>query len=407
MEAKIRAPRKKRRIVLWLAFLGVGMGVTGVLWLYNAGNTSVNESLNTRQKEINRPADAITSKKESNRANQIETSAAKTNDPGRQPSNQEFQVGENSKYMRGKSSSDLSNKIAFLNIEPAIPNTDIFSESAGLESTIEKNDKSFEAISSLPAERFYSIGNRQPDSALFKTVAIKKVEKQLTRLAWIVQLRYGRSWAGADGMQGAASLNFAADPSPSNNPVFGNVQANITGGPFLSAGVLLKKNISSRLKGSAGLQYALYTQKVAVGRKVLVSASSNANFRAIELYEANGGQGSYHNKFQMISVPLALELKPVRSIPLSVQAGVAPGYLVRNKALQYLPGTTYFREVVPAVQRWQLPVHAGLQYRIGATKNWELLAGPFASYHITPMANRKYNDRHLASFGAGIQLQVK
>lgn len=409
VEARIRAPRKKRRLIFWLLPLFIAGGAAVWLWQDGAGSphtsTTDNQIVTTHK-----PVKKETSNQKETNSVAIENNVAE-NKPAAFIEKENSFLNANRIFPKNKRFASAGDKVfarsGFTGTIKAA--TDLKQDSFFIDALHETKQpilaaRQVDSINRLAAMHNQLLENWQPDSALVKDIVLTNKKTQ-RRWHWSVQVQYGRSWAGSEGRIAASNLNFTADPAAA--PPSNNIQATVRDGHFLSAGFLLHRSINSRISLSGGLQYSQYTQRISVGKKRMLGAGTSASFSRQMVYEAGSGGGYYYNKFEMLSLPLAVGVQPFHSLPLEAQLGIAPGYLFRNRALQYLPGTPYFTEVNPDVQRWQLPLQAAVHVQLYAGPKFGLRAGPFVNVHLTGINNRTATSRRFNAAGAALQFQLK
>lgn len=161
-------------------------------------------------------------------------------------------------------------------------------------------------------------------------------------------------------------------------------------GPSFQIGVGISKPISNRLSVVSGLQYAYFSNRIEVGRKI-DSVTMNANFRLQALqstpttaaYNAAGNNGTtYVNAYHYLQVPLELSWAVDPAKRFTWNNGFLIGYLISTDALHYNATAGAYYQDNSLVNKWQTSVQTSFQYRLFKSSSWNINLGPYVNYQL-------------------------
>jgi hypothetical protein len=174
-----------------------------------------------------------------------------------------------------------------------------------------------------------------------------------------------------------------------------------------SFGFLIRKLVGKKLNFSSGLNYAYYSTIIDRGNVTPSSFSTNVGSGTVTNGGgnfSNGGNGSFYNyvnQFHFLGLPVAVDIRPVRKLPVHVRGGISVQQLVSTNALVFDQMSKAYTYNSDAYQKTQIFSELGLNYSV-RRKNAQMLIGPQFSYGITKM-EKVYPSRHLFSFGLNAQ----
>jgi len=236
------------------------------------------------------------------------------------------------------------------------------------------------------------------DTRSIEVVKKKKGEKVSGKIIWGVNLSAGSSVITEEAFSfksstAAADRQYSAPgSSPGGNPATGG------GGPgggtyytygqsenkaafAFKAGVIARKNISKRSSLSAGLTYSYLADKIMIGTNQTPSQS----FSALWYYSGSPKQ-TYTDHFHFIEIPLIYNLRVTNNEDhfLSINAGVAPSYLVATNALIYdttMGGIYYHNKDL--ITKAHFNFISGVAYQFKNKKDLVFSVGPQFSFDVT------------------------
>ncbi len=180
--------------------------------------------------------------------------------------------------------------------------------------------------------------------------------------------------------------NRSLEPSPIENAI------------SFGAGLLVQKQLNNRFEISAGLRYQYLSTRRMVGIKVNSFASGNIS---------SGGYTSaqYHdyiNRFHFISLPISMNYRPLKRIPLQVQGGVSFQHLLATNALHFNQSTRVYQKDESMFRKNQVFAEGSLSYTF-PVKKLALSVGPQVQYSLMSLGEA-YNGQHL--FTAGFRTKI-
>lgn len=173
-------------------------------------------------------------------------------------------------------------------------------------------------------------------------------------------------------------------------------------GNAFSLGGIVSRQLSSRLNVSVGLRYAYASTNIKTGVKKdtsIVVENGPANYtNAYAIYRGVPVR-DHENKFHSIQMPVAVQWKVNRNLPLYTSIGVSVGYMINTNALIYnrALGGFYFHDS-KAFNHFQFGLNCGLSYGF-KIKNSELQIGPVISMEMTRLMKKGYDTKGYMMFG--------
>ena len=152
----------------------------------------------------------------------------------------------------------------------------------------------------------------------------------------------------------------------------------------LEIGLTAERQVSRTLSVSAGLGYSYYSTVIGVGKKLSQAAVTASNFRG-SLYYVNVGHGEYYvNKFHFISLPVSMQVRLLKRLPVLLHAGLSLRRLLATNGLQYDAAAQVYLKDPGAFRKTQVFSGIGLDYALsGKRSSWR--AGPQFDYGLTRM----------------------
>ena len=110
----------------------------------------------------------------------------------------------------------------------------------------------------------------------------------------------------------------------------------------------------------------------------------------------------YLNRFHFISLPLAVNYRPLKKIPLQLQGGVSFQHLLATNALHFNQATRVYQKDESMFRKNQVFAEGGLSYTF-PVKKLALSVGPQVQYSLMSLGE-DYNGQHL--FTAGFRTKI-
>jgi hypothetical protein len=206
---------------------------------------------------------------------------------------------------------------------------------------------------------------------------------------------------------GQKSLDFSYSPGSSPGIVLRGPSA-VQKGLSLSAGLLVQKQLSHRLRFSTGLMYNYYSNSMEVGSAVRRDTTFQTDYAVSQYYTnsiaANGFMQSYQNRYHFISLLVAIDWQLLKKSPLDFHAGLSLQQLIASNALVFDYASQAYYHSNSAFNRTQLFFEFGLNYAFPLPKS-RLTVGPQVQYGLGRL-EKDNSKHHLFSYGLNARLQL-
>ncbi len=182
--------------------------------------------------------------------------------------------------------------------------------------------------------------------------------------------------------------NRSLDPSPMQNAV------------SFAAGMVMRKQINEKFAFATGLRYQYLSASRKVGFKV-VSFSTGSSGNLSGAY-SSAQYHDYMNRFHFLSVPVNLEYRPLKKIPLQVMGGLAFQHLFETNALHFNQLSRVYQKDDEQFRKNQVFAEGGLNYTFPLGK-LSVSAGPHFQYSLMSLGET-YKGQHF--FTAGLKTKI-
>jgi len=172
--------------------------------------------------------------------------------------------------------------------------------------------------------------------------------------------------------------------------------------------------VSRRINLVAGLRYSYRSDRITVGSSLdsaIVPSSSSAQFgMANRAYQYQGApHQSVTNSYHFIQLPVQwqLQLNKGKTLPITWEIGITPGWLVHTNAMVY--DTSYYGIYYrgkDAFSRFQLHAETGFSLHLGNRSKWRWAIGPEFNFALTPLIKEAYDPRQFLLYG-GLRAQIQ
>ncbi len=196
----------------------------------------------------------------------------------------------------------------------------------------------------------------------------------------------------------APGTAVAADPTPSD----------VKPGPSFQASIAVSRPVGRKTSFITGLQYAFFSNRIEVGRKI-DSSAMNSNFRmqaiqGIAAYTGVGNNGkTYYNTYHYLQLPLEIGWALDAQKRLSWNNGIVLGYLLSTDALHYDETAGAYYKNNDLVNKFQTSAQTSFQYRLFPGKTWSLSVGPYLNYQLRNI-DRTADSKRLLTVGFNARL---
>lgn len=437
VEAAIAPERRKRRVVLWVLFLGFVAGAGW--WAMNNSEskteTAVNKNIpiSTAAKSSTKPTLSL---KKNDRLNRDKNDVVleHTKNINHQAVAGKAGIGSNTTAQEttgikrngdthaavvwnenNHANSLIYNQHNAVNFDKAMPRTATPAANKVPRTIIQKAwlMNLQKPVFEIPEPKSLRLRNVDSVSAHFKDVVRHKRKSFLS-----FSLQSGLAGLYNKGLLSAAKAAFDNSASPvvslsqmRNNTTVVNPATPLPG-IYVEAGAYWNKPLQKRFTLIAGLQYGWYTQRMRTGsqlqQQTLLLSSGADMLSSSEAVFTPGSAGDFINQYHVVSIPVQLRWQAGRRLPLRLQGGVSPGFIVAAKSLQYDAASKLYYQSNEGLRRLQLAAMAEADYRIGKSKKYLFYIGPRAGYQLSTLRRKaSFNNGHLFQYGIGWSMESK
>ena len=161
----------------------------------------------------------------------------------------------------------------------------------------------------------------------------------------------------------------------------------------------------------SGLRYSYYSNAIQVGslvnRDTAIYRSNAGVLRTKSFYRNDANKQDYTNQYHFIQLPLGVEYKLVKSLPLLLQIGAKIEQLLGSNALSYNQyGSVYVKDK-EMLARTGVNLFSGVSYQFRSHKAFSFAIGPQIHYGLTNLSKNKSNDQHLYFTSISAQFFLK
>lgn len=218
------------------------------------------------------------------------------------------------------------------------------------------------------------------------TVAAKRKVASLNK-KWKFSLSVQAGWSSLASLQLSSRPLDYASPNQNTGSGFSNNPANpnsSTGNTAFVISAGLSRDISRRIRVRVGFNYATYRSQTKVGtfRPLDTMLRYQSAMVGVGGYYRNGNQQDYTTRSHVLEIPVSLDYKLLRALPLYVSAGGAYGRLLKTNAITFDRTSNIYYENNQNFNRNQFALFSSLQYGIINKQGFSLRAGPVVQYQL-------------------------
>lgn len=237
------------------------------------------------------------------------------------------------------------------------------------------------------------------DSSETKPAKIVTKQKKWEKVI-LVQMGWS-NYGGSLFNNTVGALDISSSSMQTGSSISGSNYPNkITKGAAFAIGAGVKRVLNKRLKISLAIQYSFYSTNMRIGRAVPDSAPVFNMNRAPSGYYLNTMENNYTNKLHVAELPVSLEYRLLRKLPLQLSLGASYGYLLRTNALTFNNITnTYYYNRSNYVSNY-LNIFSSLQYQFLHKGKVKVQTGPVILYNTIKLEKTsRIGVQHLYSYG--------
>lgn len=407
IESRIQPEKRRRRLVFWLFFLLVLLTAAG-WWLVVPSNSSKpsivgqaktieeKKTANESQKssvteEVTTKANGSTSQKKSIDEKTIDKKknlfladvSSRINDAERHSL-----VKILSKERKTEFSTNPSQTSVRKNVIARKENRNKTEANTLKQDQISTTSQTTTGVDSVAQSKTVEPNNTAPpiavDSAKKKIAASKK--------KWSNKILFSVGWSGV--VYAGSSDKYYSSPSGVTNGGYGNMldrePSEVTKGASFSVGYAKEKVFSSRLSLSGGLQYVYYSthQKVGVYKPLDTAVRFQNDALSIPGYFSSSSSSAsvsltnYTSHYHTIELPVGLQWRLSKRVPLLLSTTVSYGRLLSSNALTFDDASGVYYANKQNNRKSFVNTAVGLQYTVLNKTGWKLSAGPAVQYDL-------------------------
>lgn len=177
-------------------------------------------------------------------------------------------------------------------------------------------------------------------------------------------------------------------------------------GLSLQLGVKFMKPLNRRLNVTMGLAYYYASTHQKIGEVVAEDSVFRNNFTSpvrVNRYYRTGSTENYTNSYHFVEIPLGINWRVNKNIPLELQTGFTVAQLIAAKALTYDGYGNYYRNN-KLLYHTHVTFNGSLSYRLLNIRQHAVYAGPYFKYHLTQL-EKSNSGQFLFSAGMGISVK--
>ena len=248
-------------------------------------------------------------------------------------------------------------------------------------------------------------------------IAAPKVKAKKTDSKWqwgasaglgVSRVSEGNFFSGLSGAS-VADANYSASVSSPPLPGIIMQPAAIQAGSSWQAGLFVKRKLTSRFSLSAGLQYGNYSTRSSVGLAVdsqkTISNSSSQDLRVSNFY-TTGTSTDYKSRYQYFEIPVNahIQLNRSKQLPFYWTVGFTYSSLLGTSALHFDGASGVYYEDDNLFRKSQLSWQTGLSIELLSNSKHPIQLGPQLHYNATSLlSGTASQNTHL--WGGSLQLR--
>lgn len=218
---------------------------------------------------------------------------------------------------------------------------------------------------------------------------------------WSAYITAGRSGVRS-GLFGEekAMLNYNSPASSPSAPLSA-ASTSLRNGFSFSTGLGANRKVNERLDVTVGIQYHYFSTKMKVGAEMvrdttITQGGIGNGVQTVSRYYLPGSNSNYTNRYHFIELPVGIEWRVAKRLPLYLTTGFSVSRLISTNTLATTGnGSIYYRSS-DHLNKTQVHFFGGLNYHIWQSTKYALHLGPQVNYGLTPL--QKNNVKGALSF---------
>ena len=226
------------------------------------------------------------------------------------------------------------------------------------------------------------------------TDTIKATPKQSAQTPkkwnWSLQVNVGISNLKQNLFGEAVAFERASPLTSTPQTPVSNTTPVLRRGAAISVDASVDRNLSKRLKLNAGLQYAYLSTRLGVGQKVTRDTAINTGgfsntVQNVNGYYTPGNRSDYTTKYHFVQMPIGIEWKVFKAVPLSLNLGASISYLIETNHLERAANGAIYYKSSDNLAKTGVHLFGGLNYRVWHSSKHAVHAGPYIQWGLTPL----------------------
>lgn len=168
----------------------------------------------------------------------------------------------------------------------------------------------------------------------------------------------------------------------------------------LELGLWATKPVNDKWKFATGVNYTMQSNYLMVGNKVDSAVSVNFDVnKSIEAssYYQPGGNTKYVNQYHLLQVPVMVQYRPFKKIPLYTEAGVSTAVLFNSNALVYNYASKTYVTSPQLFNKVLMSVSTGVTADVRIKNVLPFAIGLNVRYGLNSVTNSSYSNQHFSN----------
>lgn len=175
-------------------------------------------------------------------------------------------------------------------------------------------------------------------------------------------------------------------------------------------GFWANRPLNAQWRLATGFHYTRQSNYLMVGKKidsaVSVSFDMNKSIDANSYYQP-GGSSKYVNKYDLLQVPIMMQFKPVKRLPLYAETGLTAGVLLNSNALVYNYASKTYVTSPQLFNKIILSVNAGVTADVNLKNVIPFSVGFNVKYGISSVTKTSYGNQHFTNTSLYLKIPFK
>jgi hypothetical protein len=280
------------------------------------------------------------------------------------------------------------------------------------ETKLSQNSITANTVSDTVESTIIKTTETEKQAAITEENKIPEVIKHVVKTKWTISPYLSIGVSSIQYGSGSMDKNLSQFSSSPATPGIGSgvppmhAASEPTNGASFSLGAKFLKPLNKRLSISAGIGYYFASTHLRVGQTVRTDTVFGNNFLrsvTVDQYYTAGRNNKYTNSYHFVEIPLGINWKVSKKIPLELETGISIAQLIASNALTYDGNGNYYRNN-RLLYNTHFTLNGALTYRLFSVKEKSFSAGPYFKYHLTQL-EKSNSGQYLFSAGIGMKIQ--